>query len=298
MIMKKIIIVLLILNICFQTSASSKEFTFSDYDLKTDISIIIHDEDKSIYIERMNIENNRNETIIRDTGFPLTWPFRINETEISIYPYVTWSTIDYSSLHFEHISVLNQYNKPLNLDINPNYFTSLPSYPFVPFFVNNYTLNPGEKTGIAMKIDNPTGLIEENNGKYYLFFMGVTEGDLSSITIKIPREEKKFPLITSEFKIHHKSPWIVEESFDPVYVILTWNENFPKEYNVVLDRNITSNLINITYSYEISWFDVLTDVFIYITTSIISIFFGIGIQRYIDKKEIKTKTKKHRRKRK
>ena len=123
--MKKIIIVLLIILICIQTTSTSEEFTFSDFDLKTDFKIIINDEDKSIYIERMNIENNRNETITREVGFPLTWPFRINETEYSLYPYVTWSTIDYSSLHFEHMNVLDQYNKPLNLDINPTYFTSL-----------------------------------------------------------------------------------------------------------------------------------------------------------------------------
>jgi hypothetical protein len=80
------------------------------------------------------------------------------------------------------------------------------------------------------------------------------------------------------------SPSFAMEPFDPEYKIYRWEEDFLMQYFENLERNLTKNEIQINYSYIIPIDEIVNNSIIFVLTSVFSIFLGIGIQRYMNKK--------------
>jgi len=280
----RVCIITCIFFILLQCVACAEEIHFWDLERTSDLKITVFDEKNAIYEEKMEIRNNRNESVDIHAWFPLTWPYFVDNTEYSEYPYEEWKIVDEKVIVNVSASDIELQLEQMGVEVDPSYLKSIESYPLIPGILFEGELEIGKKTGLAMRTKNPTGLITEKNGSFSLYFAGITEGKMNSITIKIPRQVRKYWFFHAVLEIENVIPSFAIEPYDPEYKIYRWEEDFLMQYFEDLERNLTKNEIKISYSYVIPIDEIATTSVIFVVTSIFSIFLGIGIQRYIDKK--------------
>ncbi len=278
--------------ILIQSTAFSKEIQFWDLENTTDLEIIVFNENKAIFQETMEIKNNFNESVEINAWFPLTWPYDAKITEYSVYPYQEWNIINENVIEYVNASEVEEQYTQMEITLPQNYLTSIESYPLIPGILFTGELEIGEKTGLAMRTNNPTGLISEKSGMYSLYTEAITEGRVNSITIKIPHKISKYWFFSAQLQIHNIGPLFADESYDPEYRILRWEEDFLIKHFEDLERNLTKNKLEVNYSYVIPPGEILTNLIIVVIQSVFWILVGIFIQRYLDKKFPEKKNKR------
>ncbi|MBE3093762.1 MAG: hypothetical protein IMZ52_01935 [Actinobacteria bacterium] len=277
-------ILCLAIILLIQSSVSSKEIHFWDLENTTDLKIIVFNESKAIFQEKMEISNNLNESVEINAWFPLTWPYDVNVTEYSVYPYQEWKKIPENIIEYVNASIVEEQYQMMGIVLPQNYLTSIKSYPLIPGILFEGKLEIGEKTGLGTRTSNPTGLISKINGTYSLYTEAVTEGRVNSITIKIPRKVNQFWFFSADLKTQNISPLFSEEPFDPEYKIYSWDKDFLMKHFEDLNRNLTANKMVINYSYVISPYEISIATVLFIGQGILWILVGIFIQRTIDRK--------------
>ena len=177
-----IVIILLI-----SSFASSRTVNIWDLDNRSDVEIIVFNENSAKFQEKINIINNLNESVEINTWIPILWPYDLsNNTEISFYPYQEWNKITNYKIIYVHVDDVCRKMSESGLIVYPNFFEYIKSYPMIPGFLFNVTRNVDEKTGYAIRTNNPTGLITIVNNTYSLFIGEFIEGNINTITVKIP----------------------------------------------------------------------------------------------------------------
>ena len=294
----RVCIIACIFFILLQCVACAEEIHFWDLERTTDLEIIVFDEKNAIFTEKMEIRNNRNESVDIRAWFPLVWPYFIDNTEYSEYPYEEWKIVDEKVIVYVNASNIELQYEQMEIEVDSGYLKSIKSYPLIPGIPFEGKLEISKKTGFAMRTKTPSGLITEKNGSFSLYFAGITEGKMNFITIKIPRQVRKYWFFHADLEIENVIPSFAIEPYDPEYKIYRWEEDFLMQYFEDLERNLTKNEIRINYSYVIPIDEIATTSVIFIVTSIFSIFLGIGIQRYIDKKTQKKNKDRENKKKK
>ena len=280
----RIYIIAIIIILLIPSIALSREVHFWDLQNTTDTEITIFNETKAIYQDKTEVINNLNESVEVYSWIPLLWPYDVNNSsEISYYPYRQWKKITNDTVIYVSASIVIENYSKMGITFPPNYLEHIKSYPSIPGILLNDTLDIGEKSGIATKTNNPTGLILTKNGTNSLYIDAITEGEVNSITIRIPRQVTQYWFFQADLKVKNISPIFADESYDPEYKIYTWNKDFSTIYFKEFGRNITANEMIINYSYIISLDDVITNIGFNLFWIIVGIILGILIQKYVEK---------------
>jgi len=277
----------LILLILIQNTVYADKIDFSKFDRSSEMIIIVYDEKNVLYEEKMSVENNLNQSANFSAWFPFLWPCFVDKTEYSVIPYDKWEKPDENAIvYVDACEIWNHYDI-IGLNIDESYLKLIKTYPDIPGIIFEGEIEKDKKTGFAMRTDNPSGLIKEKNGIYSLFIAGMTEGEMESILIKIPREIRKYWFFNADLVIKNITPSFYIEDFEPDYKIFRWEDDFLVRYFDELGRNITKNEIRINYTYEIPLNEYIINFIFFVGGGIFMIFTGMAIEKYNSKRKKK-----------
>ena len=248
----RIISTLILLLLLIQIQVRAQESSIERLEKSSELQITLIEENSAIFQEKMTIFNSQNKSENFSFLFPVTWPYTINKTKYSIYPFYDWFPIKDVILYF-NVSEIELIMKEI---LPIEYLKQSETYPQIPFIPFNGTLAPDKTTGFGTKIIDPKGLIERKNGTYELDFTGVTEGRMKTITVKIPHKIRKFWFLDADLRMIAVKPQFPQEPPDPQYKIFKWDKDFITAYIGDSERDVTLNMLNISYVYEIQFSEI------------------------------------------
>lgn len=283
-VMKKTLFLFVLFIICTSTlsqlspiKSQSERVDLKDLEKSTSIEIIVFNKDSSIFQEKMEIYG-KNDTLGNfSIAVPFLWPYDINTSEYSTFPYNNWQPINEDNIVYIHTDEINESFNNLPL---PSPYLWCPTYPLIPHIKFQGTLQPNKTNGFAVKQENPSGLIEEDNGIYTLFFKGLTEGETKHVEIKIQREVNEFLFVNSKLNVLSAEPLFATTPYDPEYSVYKWEKDFLTGYINGTKHDVTINSLDISYKYNIPF----EEYAYFIIETTLVILFGIALGFLIERK--------------
>lgn len=244
---KSIVIILVCLTLLdlLLLPTSKGEDEYQELDFSRKLFVIVDQDDIVDFQNKIKFKNPTDHSIEVYLGIPIIWPYDLNSTQYSYYPFQAWMNITEDVVDYKHVN-----DTPAALMMPQYLIINIDSYPMIPHLLFDKAVNTGETNGISIRTMLTNGIISKTNGNYNIKIQGAIQKAKNEIEVKLPLEKLNQNGTLSKLKVYDVSPLYPKEEDQSGYRIFTWDEDFLTSYFANIKENLTLHNISISYTYE------------------------------------------------